>query len=103
MTATNLTAVLAERVMGWKIAPDRFIKARQSWIPRWRFQPLVDLADAFQLLDQVAHRYSLTSDSSHTFRAEVQIGARRGKASGKNQARAITVAVARALGLEVGE
>lgn len=103
MAPENLTAVLAERCMGWKAAPDRFMKSGRSWIPRWRFQPLVDLADAFRLLDQVANRYTLTSDRRRPFSVEVQVGTRCGKASSKNKARAITLAVARALGLEVGE
>jgi hypothetical protein len=103
MSDQKLTDELARRVMGWKAAPDRFMKPGRGWIPRWRFQPLVDLADAFRLLDQVAHRYCLTSDGRRTFSVEVQVGTRRGKASGKHKARIITLAVARALGLEVGE
>jgi len=99
----KLTAALAERVMGWKASPDRFMKSGRSWIPRWRFQPLVDLADAFRLLDKGARRYSLTCDGRRTFSVEVQVGTRRGKAAGKHKARTITLAVARALGLEVDE
>jgi hypothetical protein len=103
MTDEVLTGELASRVMGWKTAPDRFVKGGRSWIPRWRFQPLVELADAFRLLDKGARRYSLTCDGRRTFSVEVQVGTRHGKASSKNKARAITLAVARALGLEVGE
>jgi hypothetical protein len=103
MNDLGLTDALACRVMGWKAAPDRFIKSGRSWIPRWRFQPLVELADAFRLLDRVAHQYCLSSDGRRTFRVEVHVGTRRGKAFGKHKARAITFAVARALGLEVGE
>jgi len=99
----KLTAALAERVIGWKASPDRFMKSGRSWIPRWRFQALVELADAFRLLDKGARQYTLTCDRRRAFIVEVQIGIRRGKASNKNKARAITLAVARALGLEVGE
>jgi hypothetical protein len=101
MTGEQLTAVLAEKVMGWRATPDRFIKSGRTWIPRWRFQPLVELADAFQLLDQSATRYSLTRDHYGIFTAAVRIGGRRGKASGEPKARTITISVARALGLEV--
>jgi hypothetical protein len=100
VTPENLTAVLAERVMGWKVAPDRFVKPGRCWIPRWRFRPFEEAADAFRLLDAAAQRYTLTSDG-RTFTADVRINSRRGKASGPHKARAITVAVARALGLEV--
>jgi hypothetical protein len=102
MTEQALTGILAERVMGWKVAPDRFIKSGRSWIPRWRFRPFADLADAFQLLDRAAAHYTLTCDCS-TFAAEVQIESCRGKAVGEHKARTITVAVARALRLEVDE
>jgi hypothetical protein len=101
MTDYELTAQLAELVMGWKRAPDRFIKHGRSWIPRWRFRPLEELADAFQLLDHAADHFRLTCDRSRVFTAEVQIGHHRGKASGNQVARTITIAVARALGLTV--
>jgi hypothetical protein len=101
MDDDRLTEKLAAQVLGWKAAPDRFIKPGRSWIPRWRFQPLVELADAFQLLDQTAHRYSLIRDRHGVFSASVQVGGCRGKASGEPKARTITIAVARALRLEV--
>ncbi len=102
MNDERLTEKLAAQVLGWKATPDRFIKSGRSWIPRWRFRPLTELADAFRLLDQAAAHYTLTGTCS-TFAAEVQIESRRGKAVGEQKARTITVAVARALGLEVDE
>ena len=51
MTPQALTGLLAERVMGWTAAPNRFMQGRRRWIPSWRFQPCESLADAFQLLD----------------------------------------------------
>ena len=98
---SNLTSELAVRVMGWKATRDRFIKSGRSWIPKWRFQPLVELADTFQLLDQAATRYCLTRDRDGIFGATVRIAGRWGKASGEPKARTITIAVARALGLDV--
>ena len=90
MTEEALTSTLAERVMGWKATPDRFIKSGRSWIPRWRFRPLA------------AEHYTLTRTCS-TFAADVQIESCRGKAVGEHKARTITVAVARALRLELDE
>jgi hypothetical protein len=101
MDDNRLTEQLAAQILGWKAAPDRFIKSGRSWIPKWRFQPLVDLEDAFQLLDQAAHRYSLTRDRHGIFGASVEIGGCRGKASGEPKARTVTIAIARALGLKV--
>jgi hypothetical protein len=96
-----LTAELAELVLGWRAAPGRFIKSGRSWIPRWRFRPFHELADAFQLLERVADCFSLTGTTKKGFIAEVQVADRRGKASGKQIARTVTTAVARALGLRV--
>src|ERR1700687_6061055 len=102
MNDHRLTDELAIRVLGWQPSSDRFSKPGRGWIPRWRFRPLEDLADALRLLDAAALRFTLTADA-RTFIADVEINPRRGKASGVDKARAITVAVARALGLEVGK
>jgi hypothetical protein len=100
MNDDRLTEVLAAKVLGWRVAPGRFIKPGRSWIPRWRFQPLTELPDAFQLLDHVAEHYTLTQDGV-AFTADVHTVSRRVVASGESKARTITLAVARALGLEV--
>ena len=102
MNDDRLTEKLAAQVLGWKATPDRFIKAGRSWIPRWRFRPFAELADAFRLLDHAADHYILTGSCS-TFAAEVKIDSCWGKAVGEHKARTITLAVARALQLEVGE
>jgi hypothetical protein len=96
----ELTAQLAERVMGWRAVPDRFIKPRRSWLPRWRFQPFEEIEDAFQLLDHAVDRFRLTSDSHKIFTAEVHIGGRSRKASGVHRAKTISTAIALALGIE---
>jgi hypothetical protein len=51
MTADQLTGVLAERVMGWGVGPDRFLTGNRGWMPRWKFQPAQKLADAIRLLE----------------------------------------------------
>jgi hypothetical protein len=96
-----LTDALAERVMGWKATPDRFIKSGRNWLPKWRFAPLSRLDDAFQLLDRACSTYKLERRDGDPFRAEVRVGGRVGKASGDPRARTITLAIARSLGLEV--
>jgi hypothetical protein len=87
--------------MGWRAAPDRFIKSGRSWLPKWRFAPLSRLDDAFQLLDRFASTFKLERTSEDTFAVEVRSSGRIGKASGEPKARAITLAIAQALGLEV--
>jgi len=100
MSTEQLTAILAERAMGWVVGPERFLLGGRRWLPRWRFRPLTELADAFQLIDRVADHYTLTKNG-RTFTAQVRTGSGRGTASGEQMARTITLAVARALGMEV--
>ena len=97
----RLTDQLACEVMRWRIAPGRYIKSGRSWIARWRFSPLARLEDAFQLLDQASGRYQLTRAETGRFSAEIHIGDRIGRASGRSKPRVISVAVARALGWKV--
>ncbi|MGA8025868.1 MAG: hypothetical protein WB992_01900 [Bryobacteraceae bacterium] len=96
----QVTSELAVRILGWKAAPDRYLKGDRSWIPRWRFTPLTRIEDAFQLLER-ACRYRLQLNDDGIFVAEVRIGGSTGKASGKFQARVITLAIAKAVGVEV--
>jgi len=101
MTAEALIPQLAERVMGWNVAPDRFLIGNRSWIPRWRFQPLERLEDAFRLLEKAQpEHYSMGLDGSGCFCAQIRIGGKLGVARGESKPRAITLAIARALGLE---
>jgi hypothetical protein len=99
MTNDQLAAILAERILGWKVCPDRFVKAGRSWIPKWRFRPLARLEDAFLLLDRAGGTYVLSVGSDGVFTAEVQVGERIGKASGEPKARTISIAISRALGI----
>jgi hypothetical protein len=101
MTSVRLTALLAERVMGWAVAPDRFLIGKRRWLPRWRFQPLTKVEDAFQLLATIGGTYTLRTTADGTFSAQVRVGNSTGKASGEPTATIITVAVARTIGLDV--
>ena len=102
-TTKQLTDVLAERVMGWRLAPGRYIKSGRGWIPRWRFQPLVRIENAFELLDASTSSYRLEALQDGTFTAEVRVGSRIGKAFGQSMSRTTTIALARALRLESPE
>ena len=65
MSNDQLTAVLAERVMGWTVGPDRFMMGNRGWMPRWRFQPADKLDDAFRLLQEAAPQaYSICGDGT---------------------------------------
>ena len=102
MTSEHLTAILAERVMGWTVGPDRFMMANRSWMPRWRFQPTEKLPDALRLLEAAAPaEYDMRGGDRGSFCVRVRIGNGAGEASSKCKPRAITCAIARALGIEV--
>ena len=98
---SRLTDELARRVMNWGVHPDRYVKSGRSWLPKWRFSPLSRLDDAFQLLASSNSTYTLECAPGGALSVEVKIGERVGRASGKANARTITLALARAFGLEV--
>jgi hypothetical protein len=101
MTGEQLTAMLAERVMGWRAGPDRYLLDGRCWLPRWRFRPLESLEDAFRLLSKTASSYTLTATCDGRFAARVCVGSGTGKALGKLRPATITVATARAIGIDV--
>ena len=102
MTSENLAALLAKRVMGWGVGPDRFLIGNRGWMPRWRFQPTEKLPDALRLLEKAApEEYNMRGDSEGSVRVHVRIGDATGEACGTSKPRAITWAIARALGIEV--
>jgi hypothetical protein len=102
MNDERLTDELAIRIMGWRLAPGRYIKPGRSWIPRSKFRPLVDVRDALRLVDAVTHDYSLVAAPESTFTARVCVAGRTGKAVGEPKARAICLALARALEIQMG-
>lgn len=101
MSDVQLIDELASRVMGWKVASGRFVKPSRSWIPKWRFAPLERLEDAFQLLGTARATYTLSKNSDGVFNAFVGVAQQLGNASGEPKARTITLALARAAGIEV--
>ena len=102
MTSEHLTAILAERVMGWTIGPDRFMMANRGWMPRWRFQPAEKLEDAFRLLEGAApQEYCIGGDDKGNVHVQVRIAGSAGEARGTSRPLAITHAIARAVGIDV--
>lgn len=104
MTTEKLTALLAERVMGWSSGPGRLQVGKRSWITSWRFQPTERIADAFRLLEKAApRRYVIEGDEHGNVSVEVKIAGATGEARGASKPRTITLAVARALGIEAAQ
>ncbi|MBL8227240.1 MAG: hypothetical protein JNL98_02130 [Bryobacterales bacterium] len=102
MTNDQLAAILAERVMGWGVGPDRFTLGKREWMPRWRFQPAEKLEDAFRLLEGAApQEYTISGDDKGNVRVRVRIDGAAGEAHGTSTPLAITHAIAGAVGIEV--
>ena len=101
MSDDRLTDELARQIFGWKVAPDRFLMSGRQWVPRWRFQPVENLIDAFRLLEAAApQEYTMGAAGRGDFWVRVKIAGVTGSARAKSKPRAITTAVARALGIE---
>jgi hypothetical protein len=101
VTSDQLTAVLAKRVMSWRVGPERFLKGNRRWMPRWQFQPFRRMDHALQLLAKAGARYSITKAADGTVTADVTLKNRAGTATAKSEAAAMTVALACALGIDV--
>jgi hypothetical protein len=100
-TTEHLTALLAERAMGWRVGPDRFLLGGRQWKPRHYFQPTKRPADAFRLLDASgAERYTITRCERGNCSAQVQIKGVVGEAREASEALAISLAIARAIGID---
>jgi len=101
VTNYQLTAILAEQVMGWKVGPDRFLTGDRHWLPHWRFQPVQRMADASRLLEQATpQEYAMGAAENGGFWARVRIAGVAGEARELSQPRALTFAIARAIGVE---
>jgi len=98
----HLEASLAERVMHWGVAPDRFLKDGRRWMPRWRFQPTKNLDNALSLLDAAdPDECTIARRRGADWTVSIRVGAKVGNAQDALQARAITFAVAQAVGLDL--
>lgn len=104
MTSQALTKLVAERVMKWTAAPNRFMLGHRKWIPAWRFRPCEIFEHSLHLLDAAKPTaYSLSADQTGCFWARVEIGGVLGEARDRSRPRALTIAVARAAGIEADE
>ena len=103
MSDERLTSELAVRAMGYRLAPGRYLKPGRGWASRSAFRPLVDVKDAFRVLDAVSGDYSLLAISGGRCAVEVRISGRAGRATGRSRPRAICLAVEQALGIGSGE
>ena len=102
LSDTQLTEILARCVMGWKIGPDRFVLEDCRWLPRWRFQPTKNIADAFRLLEaSCVQEYFLRVDRNGFCRAQVRTSGTLGDATAGSMALAICHAVAQVHGVHV--
>jgi hypothetical protein len=100
VTDQRLADELVRRTLGWRAAPDRYVRPGRGWIPRSKFRPFADIRDALRLLDAVTKDYSLVTTATSPFTAHVRLAGRTGKAVGEPKARAICLALAQALGFE---
>ena len=73
----QLTASLVEAILGWRAAPDRFIKPNRGWTPRSRFKPLTCLDDTFKLLTEAGADYRVIRTRNGKFIAVVRVGSGR--------------------------
>jgi hypothetical protein len=103
MTDERLADQLVERTLGWRPAPDRYVKPVRGWTPRSKFRPFEDVRDALRLLDAVTTDYSLAATPKRPFAAQVCVAGRVGTAAGESLPRAICLALAQALGIIGGD
>jgi len=99
MTDNVLINQLAQQVLHWRVGPDRFILANRSWLPKWRFNPLERLEDAFLLLDHDKSVRYVISQKDGKCQVEVEHNGEIGRACCDSKARAIVLALARSLGV----
>ncbi len=102
MSRDQLTAILAERVLGWGVGPERFLMGNGKWLSRWKFQPAEKVEDALRLLESAAPlEYVIQGDETGITRVRVRIGTVSGEAGETSLPLAITHAIARAVGIQV--
>jgi hypothetical protein len=99
MTDERLADELVARALGWRPAPDRYLKPVRGWVPRSKFKPLKDVRDALRLVEAVTKDYSLVNTPTSPFAAQLRVAGRTGRASGEPKARTICLALAQALGI----
>jgi hypothetical protein len=98
MQTNKLTILLVERVMGWRVGPERFWMSGRRWLARWRFQPTEKIEDALRLLKKAKpQKYSIEGDALGNIRVKVQIADTLGEACATSMALAVCQAIAKAM------
>ena len=101
MTAEQLTALLAEHVMQWRVGPTRFQMGNRGWLPRSRFRPTERIQDAFRvLLAAEPSEYTMAGGKGTSSWARVRIDGAFGEASASSLPTAICLAIARCIGIQ---
>jgi hypothetical protein len=104
MPCGDFTAILAERVLGWKATPDRFALSERRWTPRWRFRPTTNLEDAFRLLRAAKSlEFSIRSGEKGIYRVHLRTTSKSIEVTGSGLPLVICMAVACAYGIVGGE
>jgi hypothetical protein len=93
-----LTDELVRLVLGWRLAPNRYLKPDGGWTSRLQFQPFKNIHQALQLLEAVTTNYTLESAPDNVFKVEARLSDRVANTSGKSKSRTITLAVAQLVG-----
>jgi hypothetical protein len=101
LTDNVLIDQLARKVLHWSVGPDRFLTGNRSWLPKWRFNPLERIEDSFLLLDHSKPARYVVSQTGGKCRVVVEHDGKIGRAADDSKPRAITLALARSLGMEV--
>jgi hypothetical protein len=102
VSKAQLTTALVERVMDWRVRPDRFLTNGRQWIRRSAFDPLEKIDDAFRLLEHAsAEEYEMSARQNGLFSVRIRINGTTGEASHKSKPTAISQAIARALGIDL--
>jgi hypothetical protein len=103
VTIELLTAILAEKLMGWRVCHHRFLTDDCQWLPRHKSQPTKKLDNAFQLLnaaEPVEYRLGGSNRTGDCW-ARVKLNGAAGEATSHSMPLAICLAIARPLGIEV--
>jgi hypothetical protein len=100
--AQGLTALLVQHVMGWTVGPNRFLMDGRRWLPKWRFQPTKNIADALRLLHTAnVSNYALHFDTSGRYRAKLRSNGSWYEASNSSLCVAVCLAIADIYGIHV--
>src|SRR5260370_11811017 len=86
--------------MNRSVSPGRYWWGNGHGIARPRLEPLSDVKHAFRLLEASGGLFNVGTLPNGSFTAEVRIGNRAGNACGEPKAACITLAVARAIGID---